>query len=408
MTMKDHLLIRLSSTPEGRADWVRLSRDGEGEPQTGQDSLDALSLRAQGARITVLVPSAEVLLARVTLPVKNRQRLLKAIPYALEDQLAADVETLHFALARREDDGATAVAVVSRAQMDSWMGELTSAGISPDALIPEVLAVPWSPDSWSVLPIGADVLIRTGLQDGFAVEAENAAAWLSATLQEVGEEGATPDIHLYTREAPVPGIDQLGVDLVRHEEDTEPMVWLSRGVGGRVLVNLRQGSYGTQEQWGSYFRPWRPVAALLAVWAVLQGSGVMLDGIRLERQRDDLGVQIQQLFRETFPEVKRVVNARVQMERRLADLRKSHGSLQEDFLRLLIGGTDALRQVKDIEVKRMRYQNGRLDLDLVLADMSGLDPLRRALQSQGSLEASIVSAASREGVVEGKIRITGK
>ncbi len=114
------------------------------------------------------------------------------------------------------------------------------------------------------------------------------------------------------------------------------------------------------------------------------------------------------MFRDTFPDVKRVVNARVQMERRLKDLRKSQGSLQEDFLRLLVGGASAVRQVQGIEVKRMRYQNGRLDLDLVLADMSGLDPLRQALQAEGGLEANIVSAAAREGVVEGKIRITGK
>ncbi len=408
MTMKDHLLIRLSLRQEGRADWVRLGRDAQGEPQTGQASLDALSLRAQGARITVLVPSSAVLLARVTLPVKNRQRLLKAIPFALEDQLAADVETLHFALGRREEDGAMGVAVVSRAQMDSWLDQLTSAGISPDAFIPEVLAVPWSPDSWSVLPMGADVLVRTGLQDGFAVEAENAAAWLSAALQEASEEGAAPDIHVYAREASVPGLDELGGDLTRHEDVVDPMVWLSRGVSGRVLINLRQGPYGTQEQLSWYFRPWRPVAALLAALAVLQGAGVVLDGARLERERDDLGAQVQQVFRKAFPDVKRVVNARVQMERRLGDLRKSRGSLQDDFLRLLIGGTAALRQVNDIEVKRMRYQNGRLDLDLVLADMSGLDPLRQALQSQGSLEANIMSAASREGVVEGKIRITGK
>ena len=150
------------------------------------------------------------------------------------------------------------------------------------------------------------------------------------------------------------------------------------------------------------------MAALLAVWLLVQGVGVVLDGVRLERERDALGDEILEVFQRTFPEVKRVVNAKVQMERQLANLRKSHGSLQNDFLRLLVGGTAALGQVNGIEVKRMRYQNGRLDLDLVLADMSGLDPLRQALQAQGSLEASIVSAASREGVVEGKIRITGK
>ena len=405
--MKDHLLIRLRPAQDGGVDWARFSREAEGDPQTGWDRLEDLTRQAEGARVTVLVPSAEVLLTRVKLPVKNRQRLLRAIPYALEDQLAEDVETLHFALGRREEDGAIGVAVVSRAQMDGWIEELSSAGIVADAFVPEVLAVPWSPESWSVLPMGDDVLVRTSDQEGFAVEAANAGSWLSAALEEA-EDDAPAVIHVFARQEAVTGLEPFGADRLRYEDGRAPMAWLSHGIGNRVPLNLQQGPYGRQEKLGSYFRPWRPVAALLAVWAVLQGAGVVVDGIRLEQEHDALGAQVTEVFRSTFPEVKRVVNARVQMERGLADLRKRHGSLQEDFLRLLVGGTAALRQVNGIEVKRMRYQNGRLDLELVLADMSGLDPLRQALQAQGSLEANIVSAASREGVVEGKIRITGK
>ncbi len=407
--MKDHLLIRFSTDQGELVDWVSVSAEATSDPQAGRDTLAALSVRAQGARVTLLVPSAEILLTRVTVPGKNRQRLLKAIPYALEDQLAADVETLHFALGRREDDGAMAVAVVSRKQMDGWVDELISAGISSEVTIPDVLAVPWSADSWSVLPIGGDVLVRTGAQDGFAIEAENAFAWLSTALTDTGEEEHPPtSIHVYGGGEVVPELDELGVEVVRHEDGHTPMVLLSLGLEGRAAINLQQGPYGTQERLSWYFRPWRPVAALLAVWVVLQGVQAVMDGVRLERERDALAAQVQTVFRDAFPDVKRVVNARVQMERRLKDLRKSHGSLQEDFLRLLVGGAGALRQVNGVEIKRMRYQNGRLDLDLVLADMSGLDPLRQALQAEGGLEANIVSAAAREGVVEGKIRITGK
>ena len=407
--MKDHLLIRFNTAQAKFVDWVRVSAEATSDSQFGRDTLEALSVRAQGARVTVLVPSAEILLTRVTVPGNNRQRLLKAVPYALEDQLAADVETLHFALGRREEDGAMAVAVVSREQMDGWLAELTSAGISSEVTIPDVLAVPWSTDSWSILPLGGDVLVRTGAQDGFAVEAENAVAWLSTALMDTGEDEHPPtSIHVYGRGELMPGLAELGVEVIRHEDGYASTVWFSLGLGSRPAINLQQGPYGTQERLSWYFRPWRPVAALLAVWVVLQGMEAVMDSVRLERKRDALAAQVQTVFRDTFPEVKRVVNAKVQMERRLKDLRKSHGSLQEDFLRLLVGGASALRQVNGIEIKRMRYQNGRLDLDLVLADMSGLDPLRQALQAEGGLEANIVSAAAREGVVEGKIRITGK
>jgi len=92
----------------------------------------------------------------------------------------------------------------------------------------------------------------------------------------------------------------------------------------------------------------------------------------------------------------------------LADLKKDKGDLEDDFLTLVAGGARELARVDGVELKRMHYRNGRLDLDLTLNDMGVLDPLRQALQGAGNLNASIVSAASRDGVVQGKIRITGK
>ena len=45
----------------------------------------------------VIVPSEDVLVTTVTLPKMNRSRLLQAIPYALEEQVIEDVDTMHFA-----------------------------------------------------------------------------------------------------------------------------------------------------------------------------------------------------------------------------------------------------------------------------------------------------------------------
>ena len=404
--MSARVLIRLKPDTDGRSPWLR-SGDGATE-NTGfrRDTLWTVAREAVGCRVTVLVSATDVLLTHVSLPVKNRQRLIKAIPFALEEQLASDIDAQHFALGQQGEDGHASVAVVSRSRMDHWLEQLGSAGIVPHTMVPEVLAVPWSVGNWSILPFDEDVLVRTGAQDGFAVEAENLVAWLSAALEEAGEQ--RPDsIHVYGSVAAA-DLNELDVELVPHTEMDDPMEWLAVGIGDHPQLNLKQGLYGTEEKIGLYFRPWRPVAAVLAVWLVIQGFGVVLEGVRLERERQQLSAQIEGVFRDSFPSVKRVVNAKVQMERGLADLRKSRGSMQEDFIRLLIGGAKALRRLDDIEVRRIRYQSGRLDLELALADMSGLEPLREALSAEGTLQAKVVSAASREGVVEGKIRITGK
>ena len=67
-----------------------------------------------------------------------------------------------------------------------------------------------------------------------------------------------------------------------------------------------------------------------------------------------------------------------------------------------------LARVDGLVLTRMHYRNGRLDLDLTLNDRGALDPLRQALQGTGHLNASIALSETRDGVAQGKLRITGK
>ncbi|HVH36514.1 MAG TPA: type II secretion system protein GspL, partial [Tahibacter sp.] len=92
------LLIRLQ--PNGRHAWLV-----PGAAAASTDGLPTAEVAARAARIVVLVPGAEVLLLETPAVSKNRSQLAKAVPYALEDQLAQPVEELHFALAAKADGG---------------------------------------------------------------------------------------------------------------------------------------------------------------------------------------------------------------------------------------------------------------------------------------------------------------
>ncbi|OQW95483.1 MAG: hypothetical protein BWK79_02355, partial [Beggiatoa sp. IS2] len=92
---------------------------------------------------TILIPSLSVLLTQATLPTRQRQKVIQAIPYALEEQLAEDIENLHFALGQRDTvTGAVTVAVVTHAQMENYQRLSAQAGLTTTVWLPEVLAVP--------------------------------------------------------------------------------------------------------------------------------------------------------------------------------------------------------------------------------------------------------------------------
>ena len=98
--MARQLLIQLTdAAPQAEAvvAWLLLE-DGQASGGVMQGTLAKAAAYAGNAKVIVAVPSDRVYLTRQRLPGKNRQRLLKAIPYALEDQIIDNVEDMHFAL----------------------------------------------------------------------------------------------------------------------------------------------------------------------------------------------------------------------------------------------------------------------------------------------------------------------
>jgi len=86
------LFLRIDPTAS-EASWQLVENDQLAGP-LGQGRLEGARKAALGAHVVVLIPAEEVFLSNVTLPGKNRNKLLKALPYAVEDQLVDDIDEL--------------------------------------------------------------------------------------------------------------------------------------------------------------------------------------------------------------------------------------------------------------------------------------------------------------------------
>ncbi len=159
--MADWLLLRLPRTPGDSATWLVADARGApaGPPQSGP--LNLAAARAAGRRLCVLVPGADVLLAEPEVPVRAAAKLAQLIPYALEEQLADDIEELHFALGKRAAESTRApVAVVRRALLDEWLGALRAGGLTPEALYAESDLLPENPGQAVMLLDEDTVIVR--------------------------------------------------------------------------------------------------------------------------------------------------------------------------------------------------------------------------------------------------------
>ena len=81
--------------------WALINEQGKLINQPGQGDLSDITSIARGRHATVLIDSACVSIESVNIPGQNKQRQLQAVPFALEEQLASDIDDIHFAVGKK-------------------------------------------------------------------------------------------------------------------------------------------------------------------------------------------------------------------------------------------------------------------------------------------------------------------
>ena len=398
--MAETLLIRLAAGTRGFRDWVLVDEQGQGKGPVQTGVPDAGIINGV-RRVVVLVPGAEVSLAEARVPGRNRQRLLRAIPYALEEQLATDVEELHFALGPVGEGNQYPVAVVERSSMSAWAALLRENGIQAEQLIPETLALP-SDAGWSLMVDGETVLVRSGDYAGFAADIDNLPVLFS--LFEAKQQ-APETARVFGSTV----LDLGAVDVEFVDQREQPLELLARGWAQGPVINLLQGAYSRRAEWGRLLRPWIASAALLLAGFILVGVSTGLNYFRLSGQREQLSAEIEDVYRKAFPQAKRIVNPRAQMEQKLQQLRRQAGGGNTDFLAMFAETAGVVRATEGINVRSASYRNGRLDLDLQADNLQILDSLKQSLVSSGLMSAEIQSASTgADQKVKSRMRVQVK
>lgn len=408
--LRARLFIRLGHTDTDTAtvQWLRIDAAGTLSGMATAP-LSEVASQAAGCEVIVLVPGPQVLLSGAQVPSRNRQRIAEAIPFALEEQLIEDVDDLHFAIGQRDEDGVVHVAVIDRGRMDQWLAQLSEAGLRPDAVVPDILATPFSDGEWTLL-IESDVsLLRTGLQSGYAFDTEILAAMLPAALSG-GDNGQPPQrlrVISCTGDQPLEALG-LAVPVEMEPTPASALGLFARSYDPRAAINLLQGPYSRREQLGKVWRPWRPAAALLLVWLVLQIGVTVGEYVHLNRQTKTLDQDIKQTFRSALPETKRIVNAKVQMQRAIDALRGGGDTAQDSFMRLLADIGPDLVSDSGVELQRLNYTDGQLDLAIIIGDLQRLDALKQRLAKNTRYSVNIQSATARADGVEARLQIRSK
>ena len=408
--MSETLVIRLRAAEEAPASWLIVDGHGarSGPVQTGPLS-DALNL-VDARSVVLLLPASDVSLAEPELPLRGGARLAQAVPFALEEQLASDVEGLHFAVGSRSTGAVgTPVAVVARGLMDRWHAACEAAGIHPDAAYSDAAAVPASPNACTLLLDEGLLYVRHSDGVPYALDANPLSAALDLALGErAHEDTAAPSEHVTFFASPsdyeshrdtIEGLRSRTATLqVKLLPDGSLPLLASQAVAG-AGVNLLQGPYASSSSMAVRLREWRLPAALAAAAAVVFLAAQGLSLWHLRQAEKKLDAQIAQVFASAMPGQK-VVDPRAQMQGVLGNRGANQGSL----LPVMSVLAQAMAQSPQAHIEAIGYRGNALDLRVSAPSVEAIDAIKQAMTRDG-ITAELQSATPRGQAVEGRLQV---
>ena len=417
--MADWLLLRLSRTGPESASWLVAGANGAPLAATQSGSLADAAPDATGRRLCVLVPGSDVLLAAPELPLRSGIKPQQVVPYALEEQLAEDIDALHFAIGKRSADSTrTPVAVVSRTLMDEWLPALAAAGLKPECLYADSELLPSNPSQAVALLEEDAVFVRAPgaapvclPADALTEALESAAAAASAAgaADAADPGGASGGLILYS------GTAEWGAHSAQVEQARErfvslkvqllgdgPLALFAQQLPSTTAVNLLQGAYAPKGLGAVGFSAWRIAALLLLGLVGLHVAGKAAELRVLKSRERAADAAMCDTFRSALPGRPCSGDMRQQMEERLRVLRGSGGPNG------LLGALQALAQARNAapgtSLQSLNFHDGGLEMTLNAPDAASLNRLSEQLRSSG-WQSDLISGSTVGNSYQGRVQI---
>jgi len=418
--MKQHLVIHLNAAridASSIVGWYLFGVANEllrsGETPLGQLQAELGDTFSEGETL-VLVPGALVFLTAAHIPSRQVRQIKQALPYMVEELIADNIEDVHLAIPdfKPNDDQTLPVAVVQHHLLIDWLDQLYQHGIKPNVLCPDTLAVPWRENSDNFFALQDRVICRNSAFGGQVLLREQFAGYLQLLKQQLaGDELTAPQRRLVYCGADNIEAGYSVLAAVQTTIDAEATLTEYAESGGEVLaahavrqidslLNLLQGGYKVQDRGGN--RHWGRLAAVAALGVVLYSGFTAASGAWFAYQARQAEAQTFSLYRQLFPQEKRVVSPRKQMQAHLG----GGGAVNAvSPLPLLAKAALGLRgNALQLDELHYRHQQNDLQLQLHTPTLETLDQIKQQLNGVG-LNVDINSAARQGDSTVGRLNI---
>ncbi|KDN28572.1 general secretion pathway protein GspL [Vibrio fortis] len=387
--MSEFLTVRLSSEPQSPVQWLVWSTSQQEVIASGElaswQQLDELTPYAEKRTCIALLSGNDCLLKRVEIPKGAARQFESMLPFLLEDEVAQDIEELHFTIL---DKGAESAVVCGVEQQ--WLTQVMSAfsevGITIRKVLPDTLALPVDAEGVTALQIDDQWLLRQSTFKAVSIR----QAWLPMFLSSdwlVTEDDAKPTIFSYTM---LP--DEEAQQQSRVEWQAKPAELVMSVLSQQAIisgVNLLTGRFKTKSSFTKYWKIWQKVAIAACLLIAVIATQQTLKVQRYEAEAQAYRAESERIFRQVLPG-KRKIPSVSYLKRTMNEEASRYGGSSDGatLLGWLTQLPSTLGQVTSIEVESIRYDGNRSEVRLQAksSDFQHFETARTKLAEKFSVE----------------------
>jgi general secretion pathway protein L len=400
--MAEPIIVRLINQQDLIVQW--LSAKPSWSPEIQQGNLQALAKSIDNSAVILLLPASDVLLLAIDLPVKSNNQIKKALPFALEELMADEMETYHLVW-HRQAKGQVYVAAINREKFKACLASFQEYGIKLDSVYSETLCLPYLENSCSLLIEHQNAILRTGQWLGGGIEVE----MLPIVLDKIRLDNPNlASLQCWSASEPSQWLSELPFNLTHHTTDPSLLLLESAVTKLTGELNLLTSDFAQKNTQRVPWKKWLPALAIILITALLQ-TGLFLNSYWQQKtQLASLETQTLSLFKQTFPEVTRIVNIKVQADQQLIDLQKQSTGKGSPFMSLLYQTGQVFSVNPGFEIRQLDYINDSLQVQLIAPTISQVEQVKQQLESSNQLLVKIQSAEANQKGVEVNYEIKQK
>lgn len=375
----EQLVIRLGNESHEPVHWAVWSVSTQDVIASGElanaGELETLIERTHHRKAVVVVPGASVRLKWVTLPGNANRKLISAIPFMLEDELAEDINDLFFALGPKKGNQ-QAVAIVAHNKIIQWQEWLFTAGITAQSILPDTLALPAPTEgNWVGMTLGEELIVRQGTWQGSQASREFLTSVLAFETKQQPETvkfTALSEVDLHS----VPNLD------LHTENAAYPPIGVLAQYAIGTSFNLLQGQYKPKKTHNQAITFWRVPALLLALVVAISVGERALQLQELKQQNTQLAEQISASVKQGFPNLGAYRDVRLKIEQEMERLEQTGDG--SSFLVMLAQLNQAF-VTSQVTPQTLRFDGIRTEIRMQAQgkDYNALEAFKRSAEAAG-------------------------